>query len=153
MTRKPLKNITFENIIEKLISKLPEEDRKARQLRIEAQRRDEEKIVSDLKRSIDLAKKNGSTFLSLKNEWPQNDKDMFLRGIKQYKNGAARAMYCNLIGLNNEYIDNANQITLFKVCKNLNIEIVQLLNANKSTAVFDAEGTKDRIRDFIDGEL
>ncbi|KAJ4458060.1 putative E3 ubiquitin-protein ligase [Paratrimastix pyriformis] len=72
-----------------------------------------------LRDSIEMARRNGAAFLNVADKWAERDKAMFREGIRPYRNGPSRQLYCSTIGLVPYWIRSATEAELRQALNNL----------------------------------
>lgn len=86
MTQKPIKNVTLENIVEKYIHTVSPAEKESRLKRIEDQKRKEDQSLAHLHGLIETAKTKGVKFLSVNDNWNNDEKKVFKQGISYVTN-------------------------------------------------------------------
>jgi pSer/pThr/pTyr-binding forkhead associated (FHA) protein len=119
VSAEPIRSRSLDNIIEKLITRLPSEDQEQYRSRKE-KKQAEEVELKRLRELIEKARAKGMPFLSIFDRWKDNEKETFSTGIKKYS-GKARVYYCQLTGLTPGWISHAPANALRLACENLNL--------------------------------
>jgi hypothetical protein len=143
MTKKPLKNLSIDNILDKICQKLSPEENKQRQEKIAVELKKENDGIQKLSQQVKKAQQSGQKFLKLDANWTPKEKTTFKQGIDQYP-GKARAMFCGLTGLTEDWIKNANSNGLMRAITNLDISITMQTDR--------LEEMREALRDFVNGE-
>lgn len=149
ITQKPIKNVLLENIIEKYVLTLTENERSMRDSRISSENHIEEVEISKLQSMLSAAKKKGARFLKIGEKWNEEERDTFLKGIEKY-HGKARIIYCEVCGLTEKLINKCQFEDLAKACDNLGLKVQKKKNpADPNQEVPDVQRTREAVIAFI----
>jgi len=100
IVKSPIRSLTLDNAIAKVVTLLPEQERVNWEDRVLAQikQTEEDSILVKLQELISLAKSRNLKFLSIFDNWTPEEKKIFQDGVGKYK-GKARTLYCQTTGL------------------------------------------------------
>lgn len=146
--KKPIRNLSIDNILEKLTQKMSPEEIKNRKERISENIKKENEGIQKLSLMVKKAQQTGQKFLKLDTLWTTKEKLTFRQGVEQYL-GKARIMYCGLTGLSEEWIKNSNFQNLSRACQNLDIPFPESRNGVKTQ---NADDLRECLKDFLFGE-
>mmetsp|Transcript_2553 Transcript_2553/g.4709 ORF Transcript_2553/g.4709 Transcript_2553/m.4709 type:complete len:194 (-) Transcript_2553:170-751(-) len=144
----PVASITVTNMVESTVSRLPAEEREERkkivQTRMEVLK-EQEKRYEDLKKQIEVSKKHGHVFYSIKESWKQTQSNLFLQGLKQFKYIRSRKLYADMVGLGESEIAQLDQQALVTAAKNLKMKSMEnesIVEQRRRLTLFVYYGTK-----------
>eukprot|EP00002_Diphylleia_rotans_P039987 TRINITY_DN9394_c0_g1_i2.p1 TRINITY_DN9394_c0_g1~~TRINITY_DN9394_c0_g1_i2.p1 ORF type:complete len:471 (+),score=92.08 TRINITY_DN9394_c0_g1_i2:110-1522(+) len=101
--------------------------------------RKEESDIARLESALKRAKKTGHQFLRIAEQWREDEKQTFSMGVMDLQ-GRARLLYCECVGLTNDFIQAAN-ITQLRICvQNLCLQVYSWNNPH---------ALKKALQDFI----
>ncbi len=156
LTKPPTRNLTMENVLDKLVKNLSQEDQETRENRRKEIIDQEERASQKLKELVESARGRGVKFLNVQDIWSNDERRVFKTGVSKHE-GRARLMYCELTGFNAEWIKRANTQLIVRACQNLEIEIpkTKTESTNGGTASFflDYELAREKLLDFLDGDV
>lgn len=124
ITKRPVFSRNLDNIVRKIASCLPLEERSRHEDRIQRiQKEQQEKAAEDLcklQALIAEAKAGGANFMRITDVWTLAEKNDFHHGVSIYS-GEARRVYCETTGLTKDFVEQATLAQLRQTCKNLNL--------------------------------
>jgi len=108
MLTPPVPCIALANVIRRVVAMLPPEERETYWGRVDAARAraEDDAATRKLRASIAAAKLHGTRFLCITEEWSDEERAVFARGVSRYT-GAARVLYCESVGLTPAWLRNA----------------------------------------------
>jgi len=114
----PMRNVVLESLIEKILNFLGHSEIEHSIKRVNEMKEYEKQAEAQLDQLITLAKKNATNFMNINEEWSDEAKKIFLKGVRSYA-GTARAKYCELVGMDETWIQTASLKQMRIACKNL----------------------------------
>lgn len=123
VTREPVKSWALDAIVQKSVDKLPaqqQEEYRERVQQADEARAKAKKLHDELERSVNAALKKGKNFFKIDSNWTRKEKETFKNGINDYT-GDARASYCRLTNLTQQWIHSADFGKLNTALHNLNL--------------------------------
>lgn len=155
LTKPPTRNLTMENILDKLVKNLTKEEQDNRERRKKEIIEAEERASQKLKELVENARSKGVKFLNLQDRWSEEEKRVFKTGVSRHE-GRARLMYCELTGFNADWIKKASTQMIVRACDNLEIEIpktkVENTTHQKAAFMMDYELAREKLLDFLEGD-
>jgi hypothetical protein len=136
VVKAPVRALSIDSLVNKLISKLPQEEQEQWKDRISLT--SEESQIAKLKELVNMAKEKKLRFLHITETWSLNERKVFQEGVCRYV-GAARMLYCETTGLTKEFIDFAPYTVLSTAATNLEIPCLHMT----------LEQLKQKLLDFI----
>jgi len=85
-------------------------------------REKEENECAKLRRQVERAKRKHQQFLSIGNIWNRKQKQTFSGGVSKYEGAEARTLYCELVGLSEQWIHGASEKQLRIAAGNLELD-------------------------------
>eukprot|EP01088_Endostelium_zonatum_P006768 TRINITY_DN1890_c0_g2_i1.p1 TRINITY_DN1890_c0_g2~~TRINITY_DN1890_c0_g2_i1.p1 ORF type:complete len:338 (-),score=95.07 TRINITY_DN1890_c0_g2_i1:65-1078(-) len=142
----PNKARNVDNIIKKMVEKLPEAEKKAYNSRVLKQI--DEADFQTLQKSIQAAKLRNQKFITITDHWTPEEANRFRDGVARYK-GRTRELYCSSTGLTDQWIENPGLTvgSLRNALTNLRIPIPP---GNLSTLSSMSAG-KSALRNYLRG--
>lgn len=74
-----------------------------------------------LREAIERAKKRGTKFLDITEPWEEDDKQTFLKGLSNYSSPLLRTIYCEMIGLTQEWVETTGVKDMLTAVNNLSL--------------------------------
>lgn len=74
-----------------------------------------------LREAIERAKKKGTKFLDITEPWEEDDKQTFLKGLSNYSSPLLRTIYCEMIGLTQEWVETTGVKDMLTAVNNLSL--------------------------------
>ncbi|KAL6077471.1 E3 ubiquitin-protein ligase rnf8 [Balamuthia mandrillaris] len=137
----PVRARSLDNIISKIVDKLPSEE-KEDWLERERCWREQEQALQKLEKQIAEAKARNLKFLNIAEPWNAAEKKVFLDGATLYSSGRTRRLYCSMTGLTPEFVQQCSIPTLLMAASNLGIDA-------QIGAAGDTSALRRRLLDFI----
>ncbi|KAL0478963.1 hypothetical protein AKO1_007853 [Acrasis kona] len=150
LTKPPTRNLTMENVLDKLMKNLSKEEQESRLRRRKDLIEAEERASQKLKELVETARHKGVKFLNVHDTWGPDEKKLFKTGVSKHE-GRSRLMYCELTGFNPEWIRRATVQQIIRACTNLDIEIPKKVESRQT--VMDFELARERLLDYLEGDL
>jgi len=120
----PIPSITLNNMVEKVISGRPNEERESYQhLKAQKQETDRKRgeFARDLEKTIEAARAH-NTFFHINSEWDQGERRKFLLGIGDLDFPLARKIYASSVCLSEDAIAKMDDTCLARAAKNLELK-------------------------------
>ena len=74
-----------------------------------------------LRAAIEKAKKRGTKFLDITEPWEDDDKETFIKGLSNYSSPLLRTIYCEMIGLTQEWVETTGVKDMLTAVNNLSL--------------------------------
>ncbi|KAG2379340.1 hypothetical protein C9374_007479 [Naegleria lovaniensis] len=133
---------------------LSEDDQLLREERIKAIKQKFDEDLAKLYGMIENAKVKKIKFLNIKDRWKLEEKRTFKNGAKQYF-GKCREVFCELVGLTEDFVNKCNNEELVIACDNLEIPVAYIIvgqEVKTMRRVIDFDQTRQRLQDFWNAE-
>lgn len=119
VTRTPVRALNLDNIIGKIVQKMPPADKAEWEERAQKLRKVEEEI-KQLQNLIESAKTRGLRFLVIWDSWTDDEKKIFADGVVRYV-GKPRVLYCSTVGLTSQFVESCSRPHLIVAARNLDL--------------------------------
>nr|CAG4718524.1 unnamed protein product [Naegleria fowleri] len=133
---------------------LSEEEQLLREERIKSIKQKFDEDLAKLYGMIENAKAKKIKFLNIKDRWKLEEKRTFKNGAKQYF-GKCREVFCELVGLTEDFVNKCNSEELIIACDNLEIPVAYIIvgqEVKTMRRVIDFDQTRQRLQDFWNAE-